>query len=279
MSSSILVNGGKTEQFWPNRGLRQGDPLSPYLFILCQDVLSRLIEKNFIASNIFGVKMNVARQAITHAMFADDLMLFSKANRREVGFLNDCIETYCMWFGQKMNREKSGLIFSKLVHNDTKRWIKGELQMKKLPLDAFYLGTPIFSSKSKSKDFKYLIEKLESRLKGWRCKTLSWAGRRTLIKSVAQALSTYSFSIADVPVSVCKKLDSNIRRFWWNPKKDKGSYLAWKSKDYLCEPRKQGGLGFRRSKAFNSALLAKITWMVASRRDSPCIRALAISIK
>ena len=165
VSSSILVNGGKTEQFHPSRELRQGDPLSSYLFIICQEVLSRLIEKKLALGNISGVRMNVSGQIITHVMFADDLMLFAKANRREVEALNDCIETYCLWSGQKVNREKSGLIFSKLVQNDTKRWIKGELQMKSLPIDSFYLGTPVFSSKSKSKDFKFLIEKLDARLK------------------------------------------------------------------------------------------------------------------
>jgi hypothetical protein len=121
VSSSVLVNGGKTKHFWPTRGLRQGDPLSPYLFILCQEVLSRLIERNFAKGNFSGVKMNVSGLAITHVMFADDLMLFAKANRREVEIINECIDTYCMWSGQKINREKSGLIFSKLVHNDMKR--------------------------------------------------------------------------------------------------------------------------------------------------------------
>jgi hypothetical protein len=124
------------------------------------------------------------------------------------------MNVWSLWSGQKINRENFGIIFSKLVNNDTKRWIKGELQMKKLALDSFYLGTPVFSSKSKIKDFKYLSERLEARLKGWRCKALSWAGRKTLIKFVAQALPTYSFSTADVPISICSKLDSTIQRFW-----------------------------------------------------------------
>ena len=85
--------------------------------------------------------------------------------------------------------------------------------MKKLPFDAFYLGTPIFSSRSKTKDHKYLIDRIESKLMGGRCKALSRVGRRTLIKSVALALPTYSFSTEDVPVIVCNKMDSAIQRF------------------------------------------------------------------
>jgi hypothetical protein len=188
--------------------------------------------------------MNVSGPAITHVMFADDLMLFAKANGREVGTLNDSLETYCLWSGQKINREKSSVIFLKLVTNDTKRWIKGDMQTKKLPIDAFYLGTPIFFSRSKTKDFKYLIDIIESKLMRWRCKALSWAGRKTLIKSVTLALPIYTFSIVDVTMTVCKLLDSTFRRFWWNPKKDKGNYLAWKSWESLCQTKEAGRVGF-----------------------------------
>jgi hypothetical protein len=136
-----------------------------------------------------------------------------------------------------------------------------------------------FSSRSKTRDHKYLIDRIESKLMGWRCKALSWVGRRTLIKSVALALPTYSFSIEDVPVTVCNKMDSTIRRFWWNPKRDRGKYLAWKSWESLCRSKEEGGLGFRESKLLNQALLAKLTWWVASGRDSICIRALRSKYK
>ena len=146
--------------------------------------------------------------------------------------------------------------------------------MKKLGLDAFYLGNPVFSSQSKVKDFKYLIDDLDSKLKGWHSGVLSWAGKRTLIQSVAQALPTYFFFTADVPKSMCNKLDSSIRRFWQNPKKDKGCFMAWNSWDSLCQPKELGGLGFRLAKDFNQALLAKITWWIVSGRDSLCTHAL-----
>uniref|UniRef100_A0A2N9H0H1 aminobutyraldehyde dehydrogenase n=1 Tax=Fagus sylvatica TaxID=28930 RepID=A0A2N9H0H1_FAGSY len=225
--------------------LKEGDPLSPYLFILCQEVLSRLIEREYATGALHGVKMNPSGPAFTHVTYADDLMLFAKASTREVKILDVCLEKYCLWSGQLINRDKFGLIFSKLVPRDRSRAIKWELKMKKITQPATYLGAPLFNSRNCTRDFKFLHERLESRLKGWRCKSLSWVGRSALIKSVAQALPTYTFSCFDIPTTVCDKLDATSRRFWWNPKKEldgavidiwKDSWVPWLP-NFLPQPK------------------------------------------
>jgi hypothetical protein len=279
VSFSILVNGGKTKDFKPSRGLRQGDPLSPFLFIICQEVLSRLIEREFSHGNVKGVKMNVARPVFTHVMYADDIMVFAKANYREVIVLNECLDKYCAWSGQLINRSKSGIIFSKLVCCATRRELKVLLAMKKIQPNAKYLGSPLFSSSSRIKDFKFLQDKLESRLLGWRSKALSWAGRATLIKSVALALPSYTFASSNIPVAVCEKMDAAVRRFWWNPSNESGRFLAWKAWADICTPRVSGGLGFRKAKHTNDALLSKLAWMIISGRDSPCMNTLRSKYK
>ena len=83
----------------------------------------------------------------------------------------------------------------------------------------------------------------------------------------------------DVPIGVCDKLDSITRRFWWNLEKDSGGFLAWKSWDKLCRSKYHGGLGFRAAKKINEALIAKLTWMVVSKRVSPCMNALRSKYK
>jgi hypothetical protein len=279
MSFELPINGGITGHFKPSRGLRQGDPLSPYLFILNQEVLSRLLEREHLNGKLSGVKTNIGGPAITHTMYADDIMLFSKATSREAMVLNDCVEKYCTWSGQQINRQKSGLVFSKSTQQSTCRRMKHLMQMKCLSKDTRYLGAPLFFSHSNTKDFKYLQDKVEAKLIGWRSKCLSWAGRCTLIKAVAQSIPTYAMSTFEIPTTICNKLDASARRFWWNPKKSNGKYLAWRSWEYLCRPKGAGGLGFRKSKDFNTALIAKLAWMVASKRESLCMAMLRSKYK
>ena len=124
VSYALLINGGKTKSFIPSRGLRQGDPLSPYPFILSQDILSRIIENQFNEGGLSGVKASIGSPTITHVMYADDIVMFSKATRNEASNLNHCIEKYCKWSGQLVNRNKSGLYFSKHTQKPVIRSIK-----------------------------------------------------------------------------------------------------------------------------------------------------------
>ena len=109
MSFEVLINGGKSENFKSERRLRQGDLLSSYIFILGQEMP---LEKEFRHHNIIGVKASVKGPAITHVIYADDVVLFSKACRKEAATINQCLETYCSWLCQTLNRSKSGVFFS-----------------------------------------------------------------------------------------------------------------------------------------------------------------------
>ena len=129
VSFEVLVNGGKSDQFKPTRGLREGDPLSPYLFIIGQEVLSRLIGKEFEEKNISGVKASICAPPVTHVMYADDILLFSKATRSNATAIMNCIQKYCRWSGQSLNNMKSGVFFSNQIDRDKRRAIKHVLQM------------------------------------------------------------------------------------------------------------------------------------------------------
>ena len=131
ISFEVVVNGGKSLGFKPGRGLRQGDPLSPYLFILGQEVLSRLIEHDLRLKNVAGIKTSISGLTITHAIYADDIVLFSKASKKDskkdAESLVKSLEKYCRWSSQAINRSKSGFFFSKHTHSHVRRSIKGIL--------------------------------------------------------------------------------------------------------------------------------------------------------
>ena len=125
-----------------------------------------MLDRELLQGNISGAKASVRSPALTHMMYADDIVLFSKATRHDASILARCLDRYCSWFGQCINRLKSSLFFSKHTSDSIRRSIKQQLHMKKLKKDAIYLGAPLFLSRSPLKDFKYLEEKLESKLTG-----------------------------------------------------------------------------------------------------------------
>lgn len=255
----ILVNGSSVGKVEPARGLRQGDPLSPYLFILCAEVLSRLVAKEV---RIQGIKVCREAPAISHLLYADDLLISCRANNENVQALLGCLETYCSWSGQAINTEKSSVMISCNTAAPIKRFTKDTLGLKNLGDYVVYIGNKLVIGKNKSKEFNRLKERLQVRLEGWRSQLLSRARKATLIKAVAQAMPVYTMATFLVPKGVCKEMDAIIRRFWWCSKEGSRG-MALKSWKAICLPKDRGGLGFRKFMDINRALLAKLGWSLA----------------
>lgn len=112
VSYSFLINGGPQGNVLPSRGLRQGDPLSPYLFILCTEVLSGLCQQAMRSGTLPGVKVARNCPPINHLIFADDTMFFSKSNASSCATLVSILSRYELASGQSINRAKSSITFS-----------------------------------------------------------------------------------------------------------------------------------------------------------------------
>ncbi|PNX71389.1 ribonuclease H, partial [Trifolium pratense] len=267
VSFSILINGNPTKYFYPQRGLRQGDPLSPYLFIICADVLSGLITKAHTENLLHGVKIAPTAPEITHLFFADDSIMFCRATIAETTKMKALITTYQQASGQLVNYNKSELIFSKKVSQSTKLEIQQILPMPIVEHFAKYLGQPTHFGRSKTQVFNYIQDKIWKKLKGWKEKNLSFAGRGTLIKAVAQAIPTYLMSCYLLPKGLCNHMESMICRFWWGSNVDqrKIHWVNWKK---TCKQKKQGGMGFRDLTTFNEALLSKQGWRILTEPNS-----------
>jgi hypothetical protein len=273
-SFSILLDGSPFGLFHPTRGLRQGDPLSPFLFILGSEILSRLILKEELLGNLHGIK--IARQSppVSHLLFADDLMIFSKATDREANAIVHCLSTYSYWSGQKINRSKSSLFLSKNCRSSTISAMKSILNLTLIPSKAKYLGIPLFFHKSKKLTFVDIKNKILSKVSGWRAKLLSQAARTTLIKTVANSIPSYIMSIFLLPKGFCMELNAILRKFWWGFPQNKSHNLTLLAWDNICKPKSLGGLGIRSMDFMNHSLLARLGWKLTSKQPLLWVTAL-----
>jgi hypothetical protein len=264
---SILINGSPSKTFRPQRGLRQGDPLSPYLFILCADVLSGLITKAQNNYLIHGVKIVPGAPEVTHLLFVDDIILFCRANKEETTNLKNIISTYQAASGQLVNMEKLEIMYNKKVPESVKEDIAQIMHMQRVQSFSKYLGMPTQLGRYKQQVFNYIIDRIWKKLKGWKEKNLSFVGRGTLIKVVIQAIPTYIMSCFMLPKNLCHQIEKMACNFWWGNNMDKRK-IHWVSWKKMCRNKNHGGMGFRDTWAFNEALLTKQGWRFITQPDS-----------
>lgn len=113
ISFSTLVNGKPYGNFRPRRGIRQGDPLSPFLFLIAIEALSRLLTREESRGNIHGIKMSRGCPTFIHSLFANNLFIFARANDENLLLIFSHLDTYQKWSGQCINRQKSVIFLAK----------------------------------------------------------------------------------------------------------------------------------------------------------------------
>ena len=117
VSTNILRNGECTSDFVPLKGIRQGDPQSPYLFMICMECLSHLIQWEVSQGHQKPITISRGGPQITHLCFADDLFIFAEASMDQVQVISDCLDLFCNSSGQIINREKTKIFFSRNVNH------------------------------------------------------------------------------------------------------------------------------------------------------------------
>lgn len=128
---SFLLNGTAQGYVKPSRGVRQGDPLSPYIFILCSEVLSGLCNKAQREGMLVGIRLAKESRRVNHLLFAYDNMFFTKAAKKSCEALHDILLTYESVSGQKINVAKSSITFSSKASLDIKEQAKDILDIRK----------------------------------------------------------------------------------------------------------------------------------------------------
>lgn len=157
---------------------------------------------------------------ISHLLFANDSLIFCKANYQEAQAIKDIISNYESASGQKVNFDKSEIILSRKVQTTTQDRILPTLNMKRMDHFSKYSGLPTHLGRSKRQVFTFIHDKILNKLKSWKEKNLSFASRGTLIKAVAQAIPTYVMSGFLLRKKLCTTLERIICDLWWGSSQD-----------------------------------------------------------
>lgn len=213
VSYSILVNGRTSTPFNARKGLRQGDPLSPFLFALTMEYLSRCLGE--LNNNPdFNFHPKCERIQLTHLMFADDQLLFCRADHSLVSKICTVVEKPFAASGLHVSPEKSN-IYLVGVNPEEAASLAEVSNMNLGTLPFRYLGITLSAKKLTYSQCKPLIERITARAQGWIAKLLSYAGCLQLVRSVLSSMQNYWGHIFPLPKKVIKDVEGICRRFLW----------------------------------------------------------------
>jgi hypothetical protein len=160
VSFLVLFNGDRLESSRPTRGLHQGDPILPYLFLLTAKGLNGLINSKIQSSELNGIKVASSALTVSHLLFADDSLLFFRAYVADASIIKETLDTYCGASGQRVNMNKSSIFFAKGVDQQSRDEIKLILNVHNESLNEKHLGLPTVVGSTTMDAFKYLKEKM-----------------------------------------------------------------------------------------------------------------------
>ncbi|KAL4577516.1 hypothetical protein LXL04_013625 [Taraxacum kok-saghyz] len=257
--ASVLINGSATREFPVTKGVRQGDPLSPFLFILAMEGLNMVMESASERTLFQGIQIPNSDPPLTHQFYADDALFLGEwtiSNFKNLARILTCFHA------------TSGLkVYGLGVEAGE---LEGCAQIMGCVVDSLpfkYLGVPVGANMSRKKHWLPVIERVQNRLSTWKSKMLSFGGRLTLVKSVLGSLPTFYLSIFKAPRTVIDTLERLRRRLLWggSEERNKINWVAWK---VVLGPKDKGGLGVGSLMALNSALLFKWLWRFYVDPDS-----------
>jgi len=261
----VQVNGELAGYFNSTRGLRQGCSLSPYLFVVSMNVLSKLLDKA-TGQRRFGYHPRCKQMGLTHLSFADDLMVLSDGKVRSIEGIVEVFETFAKCSGLRISMEKSTVYFAGLSHTSPQE-VMAHFPFAVGTLPVRYLGLPLVTKQLSSTDYLPLIEHIKKKIGSWSARFLSYAGRLNLISSVLWSICNFWMGAFRLPRECIREIDKMCSAYLWsggdlNTSKAK---IAWTD---VCKPKDEGGLGLRSLKEANDVSCLKLIWRIISHADS-----------
>ncbi|GKA51766.1 RNA-directed DNA polymerase, eukaryota [Tanacetum coccineum] len=270
--ASILVNGSPTSEFHLHRGLKQGDPLAPFLFILIMESLHLSFSRAVEAGIFTGFRIDPSI-TLSYLLYADDAVFIGEWSHANLKGIMNILRCFSLLSGMSINIQKSHLLGVGIPDNIVAEAAKSiGCSIMKAPFK--YLGISVGDNMSSIKAWDETITKMKKRLSKWKLNTLSIGGRLTLLKSVLGSTPIYNMSIFKVPKSVLNFMES-LRRNFFNGVQDGDRKIAWVKWSKVLASKKYGGLGVSSFYALNRALLFKWVWRYLSHDNSLWFRVIA----
>ncbi|XP_058784856.1 uncharacterized protein LOC131659720 [Vicia villosa] len=265
VSYRFNINGVHSKMLIVRRGIRQGDPISPYLFAMLMEYLQRSLHQMQLNPS-FKHHAKCKKLQLTNLMFADDVLLFARGDSNSVDLLLTAFYKFLNSTGMQINKGKSKL-FCGSVTQEMKNILLNLSGFQEGVMPFKYLGVPITSKKLSIHHYMGLIDKIVSRTRIWTSKLLTYAGRLQLIKSISFALANYWMLCFPLPKAVLAKIDAKCRSFLWTGKDhiSHKSLVAWKT---VSQPMTKGGLGVIDIHTWNKCTMLKLLWNICNKPDS-----------
>lgn len=261
----VGYNGTVNGYFKGTRGLRQGDPLSPYLFVIAMNCLSHML--NDAASQTrLKYHSNCKKIKLTHLSFADDLLIFTEGNIESVQCVLQVLKEFEARSGLAVSMQKTSFYASGLSEDEINR-IQASTGMACGNLPFRYLGVPMNSQKLSLASCEPLLHQIKAQFSSWSTKTLSFSGRLILIKTVILGITNFWCSSFFLPKACVAKINSMCSVFLWrgNLEASNTARVAWST---VTKPKVEGGLGVRDLLMWNKACCLRLIWLLFFRPES-----------
>jgi hypothetical protein len=257
------VNGCAGVAFCHGRGLRQGDPLSPLLFVLVMDVLDAM----FRSAECAGVLGDLTVDGLKHrvSLYADDIVVFARPEEEELVAVREILACFGAASGLHVNYHKSSAAPIR-CNEDLRLAVAPFVGCQFRDLPQVYLGLPLSLRKPSKAQLQPILDKLANKLAFWKARLMSRDGRVAYVRAVMAASVVYQLMALDVDPWFLTVVDKLRRGFLWagNNEAHGGNCLvAW---DAVCAPKHLGGLGLPNLRWMHAALRAR--WMWLQRTDS-----------
>lgn len=262
---SVIINGQQFQRFRSNRGIWQGCPLSPYLFVMAINELSLALNEAMTMHNLQGISLGPNCPPIHSLLFADDLLVCGHASVQEAMAMASIISHFCSASGQTPNWSKSAILFSAKVSQHMISQIKNIFPVPDMDSFFTHLGHPlILPAKNRASAYNFVADRFLTKFSGYKANTLSHAARLELIRSVLSSIPVYYMSNILFSKKLIAKLTSIIRTFWWTGIREGDSskslcLRAWKN---ICTSKDEGCLGIRNLQAMNQGLILAVAWRI-----------------